>query len=363
MHFSPYAVSGAAAVLLVLGSCNNDAPSAPDVVPDRAYRTLTGEQHYILAAPGNTLPSGLDQHVRHAGGRLIAAFPQVGLALARSGDADFPAKVRHIPGIQHAIPDKRVVWLPPSHTRTAAQLPKRVAGTRIEDGAGFFSLQWAPAAIQAPLAWAAGNLGAGARVAVLDGGIWAAHPDLAPNLDLARAISFATDASGNPTSWDEDVGNFWHGTHVAGIVAGAAMLGTIGVAPRSTIIPVKVLHGGSGTFGALIQAILYASTPVSEGGGGAHIINLSLGAEFSRHGAGNAQLASFVSRVTSFARQQGTLVVAAMGNSAIDLDHTANLVSVPAQSVGVVGISATGPVNVAGGGTNFDRPASYTNFG
>ncbi|HET8624610.1 MAG TPA: S8 family serine peptidase, partial [Gemmatimonadales bacterium] len=46
-----------------------------------------------------------------------------------------------------------------------------------------------------------------------------------------------------------------------------------------------------------------------------------------------------------------------------DLDHTANLVSVPAQSVGVVGISATGPVNVAGGGTNFDRPASYTNFG
>jgi subtilisin family serine protease len=126
---------------------------------------------------------------------------------------------------------------------------------------------------------------------------------------------------------------------------------------------VKVLHDGSGTFGGLIQAIVYASTPISQGGAGAHIINLSLGAEFIRQGRANAQLASFLSRVTSFARRQGTLVIAATGNSALDLDHTANLVSVPAQSVGVLAIAATGPVNVAGGGTNFDRPASYTNFG
>jgi subtilisin family serine protease len=124
-----------------------------------------------------------------------------------------------------------------------------------------------------------------------------------------------------------------------------------------------VLHDGSGSFGGLIAGILYAATPTSQGGAGAHIINMSLGAEFDRQGAGAAQLASFLSRVTSFARHQGVLLIASAGNSAIDLDHTNNLISVPAQSVGVVAISALGPVNVAGGATNFDRPASYTNFG
>ncbi|HEX2450063.1 MAG TPA: S8 family serine peptidase, partial [Gemmatimonadales bacterium] len=258
---------------------------------------------------------------------------------------------------------ERVAWLPPLRIKIAGTPGGRVTGKAVQDGAFFFPLQWAPRVIEAPAAWAAGNLGQGARVAVIDGGIWGSHPDLAPNIDAAHAISFATDVDGNPTNWDEDVGDFWHGTHVAGIVAGAAALGTIGIAPRATIIPVKALHDGSGTFGGLIQAILYAAAPTSLGGGGAHIINLSLGAEFFRQGGNNAQLASFVGRVTSFARQQGVFVVASAGNSGIDLDHTANLVSVPAQSVGVVAIAATGPVNLESGGTNFDRPASYTNFG
>jgi subtilisin family serine protease len=356
-------VAGAAVLFLAFGACSSDAPSFPDLAPNLAARSLSADRQYILSGSGNKLPNGLDRSVQVAGGKLVAAYPQVGLAIARSGAGDFATKAGRIGGIQHAVPDLRVKWLPPQRTRAAGKPGKRVAGKAIEDGAGFFALQWAPRVIDAPAAWAGGNLGQGARVAVLDGGIWGPHPDLAPNIDVARAISFATDANGNPTAWDEDVGDFWHGTHVAGIVAGAAALGTIGIAPRATIVPVKVLHDGSGTFGGVIQGILYASTPLSQGGGGAHIINLSLGAEFDRQGRDGAQLASFLSRVTSFARQRGTLVVAAAGNSGFDLDHTNNLVSVPAQSVGVVSIAATGPVNVAGGGTNFDRPASYTNFG
>jgi lantibiotic leader peptide-processing serine protease len=328
-----------------------------------ATRRVAGERQYILAGPTHKLPPALDRSVQVAGGRLVASYPQVGLAIARSGAADFAVKAGRVNGIQHVIEDRRVTWIPrPRFHRTGE--PKRQVGSKaIQDGAAFFGLQWAPLAIDAPAAWAGGHLGQGARVAVLDGGIWAPHPDLAPNLDVARAVSFATDANGNLTDWDEDVGDFWHGTHVAGIVAGAAALGTIGIAPRATIVPVKVLHDGTGSFGGVIQGILYASTPLSQGGGGAHIINLSLGAEFERAGRDAAQLASFLSRVTSFARQQGTLVIAAAGNSAIDLDHTNNLISIPAQSVGVVAIAGTGPVNVAGGGTNFDRPASYTNFG
>jgi Subtilase family len=49
--------------------------------------------------------------------------------------------------------------------------------------------------------------------------------------------------------------------HVAGIVAAEDnMLGTIGIAPKATLIGVKVLHGGSGAFGWVIAGILYAPT-------------------------------------------------------------------------------------------------------
>ncbi len=359
-------ICAVAAVVLLLGC--TDTPSSPSERVDAAVGRLGGERQYILAGPTDKLPAALGRSVQAAGGRLIASYPQVGLAIARSGSGDFATKAARIAGIAHAIEDRRVAWLPPARTRAADKPGRSVGGTAIQDGAYFFALQWAPQVIQAPAAWAAGNLGQGARVAILDGGIWAPHPDLAPNIDVARAVSFATDENGNPTDWDDDVGGFWHGTHVAGIVAGAAALGTIGIAPRATIVPVKVLHDGGGTFGGLIQGLLYASTPLSQGGGGAHIINLSLGADFERQGHAAAQLASFLSRVTSFARQQGSLLIAAAGNGGadgvpFDLDHTSNLISVPAQSVGVLAISATGPVNVAGGGTNFDRPASYSNFG
>jgi subtilisin family serine protease len=56
-------------------------------------------------------------------------------------------------------------------------------------------------------------------------------------------------------------------------------------------------------------------------------------------------------------------VIAALGNAATDLDHTANIDFLPAMSPHVIAVSATGPLDFAHGATNFDRPASYTNFG
>jgi len=157
---------------------------------------------------------------------------------------------------------------------------------------------------------------------------------------------------------------FWHGTHVAGIVAAPANnIGTVGIAPRATIIGVKVLHCGSGAFSWIMQGIYYAATPIAEGGAGANIINMSLGAGIDGRGAGIAHLLNALSRATAYANHRGVTVIAAAGNDGIDLDHTANLVFVPAQSVGVLSISATGPVGWALGATNVDRPASYTNFG
>ena len=53
-----------------------------------------------------------------------------------------------------------------------------------------FRYQWGMDAINAPEAWNAGYTGEGAKVFILDSGIDAEHPDLAPNLNTGLCTSF-----------------------------------------------------------------------------------------------------------------------------------------------------------------------------
>src|SRR5207248_11658742 len=132
-------------------------------------------------------------------------------------------------------------------------------------------------------------------------------------------------------SQEESSFGFSHATHVAGIIAAEHNgIGTIGIAPEATIIGVKALHANSATFTAVIQAIVYAATPISEGGAGADIINMSLGGEFVRRGPVAAQLAAALGRATSYARRRGVTVFEAAGNSGRGFDHTGNPVILPA---------------------------------
>ena len=175
----------------------------------------------------------------------------------------------------------------------------------------FINAQWNMKAIDAAGAWAAGYDGTGVRVAVIDGGIYNIHIDLVGRVDVGASASFVPGFLFN-----QDVGTFWHGTHVAGIIAANDnTIGTIGVAPKATIIGVKALHNGSGSFGAVIAAILYASTPQSEGGAGADIINMSLGATFPKGGGpGTGQLISALNKAVNHAGSNGVLVISAAGN-------------------------------------------------
>ena len=68
----------------------------------------------------------------------------------------------------------------------------------------------------------------------------------------------------NPDRFDVVVASNLFGDILSDL--GPACAGTIGIAPKATIIGVKALHNGSGSFGAVIAALLYASTPLSEGG-------------------------------------------------------------------------------------------------
>jgi len=380
-HVQRLAVAMLVGVAGVAGCRSEPSPTGPVSPPDPSVRVAGPTFQYLLGTRAGGLPADIDARTAAAGGTVIARVPQIGLAVVRTSDPGFRERISAA-AFADVAEDVVVQWHPgeraaePRLTVDAPTMAQVLGGS----DETFFGLQWAPAAIHAPEAWAAGYAGRGARVAVVDGGIHSSHVDLAPNLDVAHSVSFALDAGGNTIPFDQDVGTFWHGTHVAGIVAAADNgVGSIGIAPQATLIGVKVLHNGSGSFGALIRGIVYAATPISEGGGGADIINLSLGAVLDPHGRGDvaagissardaAQLAAFLGKATTYAHQRGVVLLAAAGNGdasgvGIDFDHTNNLIGLPAQSPHVVAVSALGPVGWAQGATDFDRLASYSNFG
>lgn len=369
--------AGLTALLWFLAAgCGTDAPATgPTHSPSASAGAADRVRQYLLGGRGGVLPSDLRATIGRAGGTVVALVPELGLAVVRGSGEGFRARIEAL-GMADVAEDVVIPWYPGERAAGPLAADPPIAGQGV-GGADetFYGLQWAPASIHAPEAWAAGYRGEGARVAIVDGGIHATHVDLAPNLDLARSTSFALDAAGHTIPFDQDLGTFWHGTHVAGIAAAADNgVGTIGIAPRATIIGVKVLHDGSGSVGALVQGIVYAATPIARGGAGADVINLSLGAALAGLGNGNvaagvpsardvALLEAFLGKATTYAYQQGAVLVAAAGNDGIDLDHAKSLTVVPAQSPHVLAVSALGPVGWALGGVGFDRPASYSNFG
>src|SRR6266699_3359037 len=294
------------------------------------------------------------------------------VAVAASGEAGFAARAEKISGVSSVTQDMVVQWVDPNETAIPvyADATGGVGGASIGSDETFFNAQWAPKAIHAPEAWDLGARGTGVRVAVVDGGLNNNHIDLNGSVDVAHSASFVPgfafnqDVPCTPVPPATTCITFSHATHVAGIIAARDnAVGTIGIAPGATIIGGKALSNGSGSFAHVIQGIVYAATPIAAGGAGADIINMSLGGIFYREGVGAAQLAEAIGRATTYAYQQGVTVFAAAANSALDLDHTANLVVLPAQSPHVLAISATAPEGFALGATDFDDPASYPDFG
>jgi subtilisin family serine protease/WD40 repeat protein len=124
---------------------------------------------------------------------------------------------------------------------------------------------WGVAKINAQRAWyGLGTTGKDIKVAVIDTGIQADHPDLD-----GRVIAWADFINGQQKSAYDDEG---HGTHVAGSIAGNGADGIItGVAPDVLLMGAKVLdHEGKGTNQTVLSGLQWAAE------NDADIINLSL---------------------------------------------------------------------------------------
>lgn len=307
---------------------------------------------YVLMA--DTWGAAQDVAVMKSGGEVTFSHIGSGIGIALSGNPDFLKRALATGAFAQGAEDMIVQWQPPTKEGDVVE----AAVTPGDET--FINFQWNTKAVEAGAAWAAGFTGSGVRVAVIDGGIHNSHIDLVDRVDVAASRSFVP---GQP--FNNDTGTSWHATHVAGIIAASDNgIGTVGIAPGATIIGVKALHNGSGPFSAIIQGILYASTPLAEGGAGAQVINMSLGLTGRKWASGS--LIGAVSRAVNYAGQH-CLVVSAAGNDGADLDHSANLTVIPAMSGSGIAVSATGPMGYAvgypNGATNFRRPASYTNYG
>lgn len=130
-------------------------------------------------------------------------------------------------------------------------------------------------------------------VAVLDTGLYQAHPDL-----TGKTVSgYNTISSSDSTNDDNG-----HGTHVSGIISAGANNGTgiAGVATRSLIMPVKVADSsGIGCTINLSKGIVWAADH------GAMVINISMaGPNYDR----------LLQSAVDYAYNKGVTVVAAAGN-------------------------------------------------
>jgi len=149
--------------------------------------------------------------------------------------------------------------------------------------------------IHVPRLWGEGLTGAGMRIAIIDSGVDAEHPDL-----KGRVVASQDFTGEGPAD------RHGHGTHVASIAAGsgAASGGKYrGAAPEASIYSAKVLHSdGMGMTSDVMAGVEWAYDQ------GVHVISLSLGASDSDDGS------DALCETCDAVVEKGLVVCAAAGN-------------------------------------------------
>ncbi len=243
----------AAAVTTVVAT----APAATAAPEDEsAPRAPSGvSEEYVVSFSGSAEAAAVA--IEAAGGTVEDVTEQVGIALVTSADGAFADDVSARSGIRGVAQNHAVgTSVPGMPHRYAVERPRggAASGPPSDRGHGgpeaepLAHLQWNMEMIGATADAAQRRAtGEGVDVGIMDTGIDAAHPDLAPNVDRERSRNFTTDIPDidgpcevascvDPADTDDN----GHGTHVAGIVAADDNgFGIGGVAPDATLVNVR----------------------------------------------------------------------------------------------------------------------------
>ena len=335
--------------------------------------------NYIVLYKGQAVPKDAASTIAAAGGSLVYAYDQIGVAIARSDNTSFRANLLKDARIDNAAPTAGF----------ATQLPNEQADAGPPDGGlpnspatedPLFSLQWDMRQIHAPEAHAITGGSPSVLVGDIDTGLDYTHPDLAANVSDANSVNCV---SGVPVpgkvAANDDNG---HGTHTAGTIAAASNgLGIVGVAPNVKIAGIKAGNAAGFFFPeAVICAFMWVAS---------HHFDVTNNSYFAdpylfncRNDPVQRAIWKAESRAIGHAQQNGATVVASMGNASEDLAHpTVDATSpddttpetryvnnacvvIPNEVPGVIGVSATGSTQQTDGDSGPDYLKSfYSNFG
>jgi subtilisin family serine protease len=323
-------------------------------------------QTYLVLYKGNTVNADA---IKAAGGTLVYAYNQIGVAVARSDSASFAANVAKDSRVEGASATAGFATRIRADLAADSAPPINIPAPGSDNLSG---LQWDMDQISAPAARAITGGSPSVIVGDLDTGLDYQHPDLAPNVDFATSVSCEGGVPNQaPAAWDDHNG---HGTHTAGTIAAAKNgLGIVGVAPNVKIAGIKTSNDDGYFFPeAVVCAFMWAADH------GIAVTNNSYFADpwlyNCRNDAGQRAIWKAEQRAIRYAMSKGVTVVASAGNENQDLAHpTIDVISpdfppgseeereitnaclrIPAEIPGVVTVSANG---------NLLQKAYYSDYG
>jgi lantibiotic leader peptide-processing serine protease len=198
--------------------------------------------------------------VEAAGGTVLDVNEDANIALVSADDASVAGAVATADGVgaavrnhaigetergmAHRFAEERPTASERATARSSTSAESRRGGGRGEEPLA--DLQWNMDAIGTDAAHRRAT-GEGVDVGIIDTGIDASHPDLAPNFDPSRSRNFTMDipAIDGPCEYatcidPANVDHGGHGSHVSGIIAGARNgFGVEGVAPDATLVNLR----------------------------------------------------------------------------------------------------------------------------
>ncbi len=193
----------------------------PSQSPDQA----AGDSWIVMLARGADSASQAPVLARRAGGSVGHVYQHALNGFQFKGSAAAADALRRNPQVTLVQPDHSIAL-----TETLPFGVKRVSAYRPAGGGAYQD----------------GYRGAGARIAILDTGIYLSHPDLAASIDSSLGKNCVNEA--NPPN-----DGYGHGTHVAGTAA-APLNGTgvVGVAPEARLVAVKVFTDSGSSSESLV---------------------------------------------------------------------------------------------------------------
>lgn len=217
--------------------------------------------------------------------RLIVSFKdKIDYALLEEMGAEIHEEFEAISAVSVTLPNEHMVQAASAESSIAYIEENTIVTAAAQ------TTTWGYKAVKANTATSLGYTGKGVKIAIVDSGINAKHPDL----KVAGGVSKIDQSS----AYTDNNG---HGTHVAGVIgAQNNNIGTVGVAPDASLYSVKVLSAnGIGTLEGVVAGIQWAIDQKVD------IINMSLTINNDKQSLRD---------ITKKAYDAGIVIVAASGN-------------------------------------------------